>query len=648
MPPKKREKDQDLMKITPKVEDPQNDKELFLLAFEKPTQIYRFLRTRNLVSVSIGISHHSCQTLPPIDFSYFSYTFLCSQPLFLPRTLFYMKQRMSRNHKGRKNFKVDSILKKIEAKSKANLKENGLADYMTLTFTGFFSKDKETHFSLATVDAHMLKYGNKKRKDISSPINHVLIGKCDVPCNDTQNENHKKSTEAISIPTDSFTVPNNGYLFKSCILLLKVSVSTSRHRLCNGDSSNVPAKRLRRDTPAYDEDNGKRKTYVAELVVSDKHHRCLLTNGDYELILQEYKSKSSTPTSSSWETIADSNSQYKTSPFEVFQDAPTLKFQLKWNFKPVNGKVNMPCPISLRERPETRNGYKNKSQEKNKTVSSSAVIKQQKEPEKKLRIFYQFLYNNNTRQQTEAREDMHCPWCSVNCITLYSLLKHLKLGHSRFVFTYTPHSQGARIDVAISECYDGSYAGNPQDLHSFTGFAFTRSGPVRRTPVTNVIVCRPKRGQNSLSEFLEVDDPDDAPLPYVMGHNRLYYHAGSCLPIRPQEIDQDSDCENDPEWLKIKTKRMMDDFTDVNEGEKEVMKKWNLHIMHNGYLGDCQIPLACSMFVEEHGKEILEKNLYGNVVLHLCNLYDFGLISAAVLYKTVNSLQELKGSKAVS
>ena len=52
------------------------------------------------------------------------------------------------------------------------------------------------------------------------------------------------------------------------------------------------------------------------------------------------------------------------------------------------------------------------------------------------RIVYQFLYNNNSRQQTEAREDLHCPWCSLNCLTLYGLLKHLKLSHPRFLFTY--------------------------------------------------------------------------------------------------------------------------------------------------------------------------------------------------------------------
>lgn len=58
-----------------------------------------------------------------------------------------------------------------------------------------------------------------------------------------------------------------------------------------------------------------------------------------------------------------------------------------------------------------------------------------------LTVCAQFQYNNNTRQQTEARDDLHCPWCTLNCRKLYSLLKHLKLSHSRFVFNYVVRRQ---------------------------------------------------------------------------------------------------------------------------------------------------------------------------------------------------------------
>lgn len=146
-----------------------------------------------------------------------------------------------------------------------------------------------------------------------------------------------------------------------------------------------------------------------------------------------------------------------------------------------------------------------------------------------------------------------------------------------------PHPKGAKIEVSINECYDGSYAGNPQDIHSQPGFAFSRNGPVKRTAVTHFLVCRypsnfsstfyiylhaadrnswsssssplrPKRTKPSLSEFLESEDGDrEAQRTYISGHNRLYFHSDSCLPLRPQEMEVDSEDERDPDWLQEKT-----------------------------------------------------------------------------------------------
>lgn len=84
---------------------------------------------------------------------------------------------------------------------------------------------------------------------------------------------------------------------------------------------------------------------------------------------------------------------------------------------------------------------------------------------------------------------------------------------------------------------------------------------------------------------------------------------------------------------------MIDEFTDVNEGEKELMKLWNLHVMKHGYVGDCQLPLACEMFLDANGHEIIRKNIYRNFILHMCSLFDYGLVSPETVYKTVQKLQ---------
>ena len=73
------------------------------------------------------------------------------------------------------------------------------------------------------------------------------------------------------------------------------------------------------------------------------------------------------------------------------------------------------------------------------------------------RIVYNFLYSNNSLQQTESREDMNCPWCSLFCKQLYCLLKHMSLCHPRFLFTYTvrkytlvPHPLSITVHYSIT------------------------------------------------------------------------------------------------------------------------------------------------------------------------------------------------------
>lgn len=57
-----------------------------------------------------------------------------------------------------------------------------------------------------------------------------------------------------------------------------------------------------------------------------------------------------------------------------------------------------------------------------------------------------------------------------------------------------------------------------------------------------------------MSEFLESEDGEvEQQRTYSSGHNRLYFHSDTCLPLRPQEMEVDSEDEKDPEWLREKT-----------------------------------------------------------------------------------------------
>lgn len=124
-------------------------------------------------------------------------------------------------------------------------------------------------------------------------------------------------------------------------------------------------------------------------------------------------------------------------------------------------------------------------------------------------------------------------------------------------------------------------------------------------------------------------------------YNRTYYHSGTNILILPTEMHDDSEEDADPESQMMERDRMMKDFIDVNPGEKAIFMLWNRHMMQYSFAGFCHIHILLERFVEDYGNEILKKNLYNNFVLHLCNLFDHGLISSQNFYEIIKKIQKL-------
>ncbi|KAG9466767.1 hypothetical protein GDO78_016147 [Eleutherodactylus coqui] len=569
-----------------------------------------------------------------------------------------MSHRNSRSNARRKAFKVNDLLSKVE-KMRGEHETDSLSAHLQLTFTGFFHKsdkpaaNSENEQNSVTLEVLLVKVCHKKRKDVSCPIRQVPTGKKQVPLNPDLSHSKISNFPSLAVSSNEFE-PSNSHMVKSYSLLFRVTRPGHRdlNGLTNGETNeNIevtddPPTRRKRNLSSRDE-----KTFVAQMTVFDKNRRLQLLDGEYEVAMQEMEDCPVNKKRATWETMLDGK---RLPPFETFSQGPTLQFALRWTSDSTD-KSTAPIakPLATRNSDSASQELRSVSVKPpqsiavKETPSSEVPTKREKDPsaeaKQKLRIFYQFLYNNNTRQQTEARDDLHCPWCTLNCRKLYSLLKHLKLCHSRFIFNYVYHPKGARIDVSINECYDGSYAGNPQDIHRQPGFAFSRNGPVKRTPITHILVCRPKRTKGGMSEFYESEDGEvEQQRTYSSGHNRLYFHSDSCLPLRPQEMEVDSEDEKDPEWLREKTITQIEEFSDVNEGEKEVMKMWNLHVMKHGFIADNQMNHACMLFVENYGPKIIKKNLCRNFMLHLVSMHDFSLISISTIDRAVSKLRDLQ------
>ena len=422
----------------------------------------------------------------------------------------------------------------------------------------------------------------------------------------------------VVIPEEAF-YPHQDPSKQCTFSLLFVVALTQPHSMKMSGKNSVDSEDLSdseaTDTESSLESSPKRKclsyTLAGELTIYDEAGDCQLAEGDYRIFFRDNLPQNITSTD--WVPFSKTKCTKAAT-----EKMPTLKINIVWlgesltKMRAVKKEPSVPAP--MQERRQTR-------------------------------VYYQFLFQNNSRQITEARGDLRCPWCFVDCRRMYSLLKHLKLCHSRFNFNYTPYRGGARIDVSVNDSFDGSYVGNPQRLVRRLASNGAQL-PLRRTPVTYFMVCRPQRPLPSLSEFLQDYQEELGILLHnglrmgaTVGHNRAYYHSHTCIPIKPEEFDYDSERENDPTWLREKTQKMIDEFTDVNEGEKVLMKLWNLHVMRLGTVADCHIPHAVSTFVEKHGTAIMAQHLYGNFLLHLANLLEFGLISSSELYTNARRLQ---------
>ncbi|XP_043063759.1 polycomb protein Su(z)12 isoform X2 [Drosophila ficusphila] len=591
----------------------QQEQELFLQAFEKPTQIYRYLRNRHETN-----------------------------PIFLNRTLSYMKERMSRNNKKRTGFQVNSILDSITQKSEAvsqnylHIIYDSLQEKLQSTATGNDSGEDLLQEQLlcepgesVSVETTLYKITRSKRKDSTLDIQELLSKSSQIVYNP---KDHVVEHATISIPLQTMRPMGEQHTLYKLLFRIKVLAPST----CNDENAETPPnKRSRRNE----------KMFGSELILYEKSSG-FITEGEYEAMLQPLNTtsiKSFSPKKCTWETMPDSYIPLSLT-YDVYQQSPMLKFHLTLSNEQLPEIIKAPelqryvqHLDAVAEMNHNNNNYSNNNNCSG-LKNGSTLCKSTPEH---IQIVYNFMYSNNTRQQTEYTQELNCPWCGLDCLRLYALLKHLKLCHARFNFTYQPAGSGARIDVTINDAYDGSYAGSPYDLAGPSGSSFARTcGPVRRTSVTSLMVCRPRRQKTCLDEFLELDEDEISnQRSYITGHNRLYHHTETCLPVHPKELDIDSEGESDPLWLRQKTIQMIDEFSDVNEGEKELMKLWNLHVMRHGFVGDCQLPIACEMFLEAKGNEIVRKNLYRNFILHMCSLFDYGLIAAETVYKTVQKLQ---------
>ena len=141
--------------------------------------------------------------------------------------------------------------------------------------------------------------------------------------------------------------------------------------------------------------------------------------------------------------------------------------------------------------------------------------------------------------------------------------------------------------------------------------------------------------------------------PLEVGHRRTYFHTATLQPIEPEAFeDSDSEEEDAPLWLRDHYQRKVEEFTDVNQGEKELMQIWNAFLLSikpsEVVVCDGQIGNLLLTFVQRFGERLHKRGLRRNFILHLANLYDYGLLAPSLMRRVVCAFDELKTAAAAA
>lgn len=109
---------------------------------------------------------------------------------------------------------------------------------------------------------------------------------------------------------------------------------------------------------------------------------------------------------------------------------------------------------------------------------------------------------------------------------------------------------------------------------------------------------------------------------------RQYYHSHTTLPMTNDDWMGDSDDDIDEDWVQDMSSELINEFEDVASEEKHFLTIWNRFIKSNHVIGDRDMPGKCHQFILTHRNQLIDAGLRLQLLLHLFNLWDAGVISS--------------------
>ncbi|XP_024976364.1 polycomb group protein EMBRYONIC FLOWER 2-like isoform X3 [Cynara cardunculus var. scolymus] len=311
-------------------------------------------------------------------------------------------------------------------------------------------------------------------------------------------------------------------------------------------------------------------------------------------------------------------------------------------------------------------------------------------------VIFNYKYYNNMLQRSEVTEDYSCPFCLMKCASYKGLRLHLVSSHDLFRYEFWVNEDyqvvivSVKTDTCNSEIFGnivdprqqslffchkplgrkepGNRTPNALDVHplvldpdmtatisdlrgvserverdirspnatcpsSATGVSFAgQESAAQSIPASNL--APPALLQFAKTRKLSVERSD--PRNQVLLQKRQFFHSHRAQPMALEQVyaEQDSEDEVDDDVADLEDRRMLDDFVDVTQDEKQMMHLWNSFVRKQRVLADAHIAWACEAFSNLHGKDLVRTpQLHWCWRLFMVKLWNHGLLDPKTMNK---------------
>jgi len=104
-----------------------------------------------------------------------------------------------------------------------------------------------------------------------------------------------------------------------------------------------------------------------------------------------------------------------------------------------------------------------------------------------------------------------------------------------------------------------------------------------------------------------------------------WYHSANFVKVSQEELEVNSEDELDDSWINENDAKLLDQFTDVGQSDKNYMMLWNKFAFKEQLIADWDMMAATPEFIRRYG-DVIYKQHRSCFTLHLLNLHELGIL----------------------